>query len=270
MIALNSIDSALLIKTPDENQWVDIVRAMKPGAHLLLFSNVKNHYTGTIAAEDAGLEIRDTLAYVFSDSENGGGNAAMKLIAMARKPLQGTVAENVLEWGTGGLNIDKCRVEALEGRPLIVIDPKPEANGVVYAGRLNSGSGFDGGSKAIGETTEGRWPANLLHCGSPAVKEMFPSCKPSPSPNRPIVRGKRTALVYGGQTNAEGTMGYGYGDEGSAARFFYAALTLNNLVKYLLKLITPPGGTVLTSFQDFDLLVEAAKAEGFIVLRQDG
>lgn len=270
MIAPNSIDSALLIETPDENQWVDIVRAMKPGANLLLFNDVKTHHLGAIAAEDNGLEIRDTIAYVFSDERNGGSKVAMQLISMARKPLQGTVAENVLEWGTGGLNVDKCRVEALEGRPLRVIDPKPEANGVVYAGRLNSGSGFDGGSKAIGETTEGRWPANLIHCGSPAVKEMFPNCKPSPSPSRPIVRGKRTALVYGKQINAEGTMGYGYGDEGSAARFFYAAPTLNNLIEYLLRLITPPGGTVLTSFQDFDLLVEAAKAEGFIVLRQDG
>lgn len=263
MIALNSIDSALLIKTPDENQWVDIVRAMKPGAHLLLFRNVKDHHVGTIAAEDAGLEIRDTIAYVFSDSENGGGNAAMKLIAMARRPLQGTVAENVLEWGTGGLNIDGCRILTW-GKETLSRNNNSRKNGIFNEGDWGTGT------FGSGDSAGGRWPANLLHCGSPAVKEMFPNCKPSPSPSRPIVRGKRTALVYGGQTNAEGTMGYGYGDEGSAARFFYAAPTLNNLVKYLLKLITPPGGTVLTSFQDFDLLVEAAKAEGFIVLRQDG
>lgn len=86
---------------------------------------------------------------------------AWEPIILARKPLDGTVAENVLKWGTGALNIDGCRIET-DGRPLREIDPKPEANGSVYAGRQNPGHGFDGGSKAIGTTLLGRWPANVL------------------------------------------------------------------------------------------------------------
>lgn len=114
MIAPQSVDSALLLSHPHNKQWESIVEAMKPGAHLLLFSNVKEHHSGTIAAEDNGLEIRDTVAYVFSDGDGGG--AAMQLIAMARKPLDGTVAANVLQWGTGGLNIDICRIGAGGGQ----------------------------------------------------------------------------------------------------------------------------------------------------------
>ena len=110
MSASQSIDSVLLLSQPGGKQWDFIIGAMRPGAHLLLFSNVKEHHVGTIAAEDNGLEIRDTLAYVFADSENGGSNVAMQLITMARKPLQGTVAENVLRWGAGGINIDDCRI----------------------------------------------------------------------------------------------------------------------------------------------------------------
>jgi len=85
-------------------------------------------------------------------------------ILLARKPLSGTLAANVLEHGTGALNIDGTRVAPTEagGRPAREIDPKESANGAVYAGRQNAGSGFDGGSKAVGTTTEGRWPANFV------------------------------------------------------------------------------------------------------------
>ena len=149
MIAPNSIDSALLIKTPDENQWVDIVRAMKPGAHLLLFSKVKEHHVGAIAAEDAGLEIRDTIAWV-SSGENCYVN--MVLIAMARKPLQGTVAANVLQWGTGGLNVDGCRVGTGGDKGVWPVTGRPADRGSM-AGPMGA---------AETDQTSGRWPANLI------------------------------------------------------------------------------------------------------------
>ena len=83
------------------------------------------------------------------------------IITIARKPLsEGTVASNVLEHGCGGFNIDATRIPA-HARPLREIDPKPTASSV-YAGRMKAGTGFDGGSKAVGETNQGRWPANLI------------------------------------------------------------------------------------------------------------
>lgn len=94
----------------------------------------------------------------------GGWGTALKPawepITVARKPFKGTVAANVLAHGTGALNIDGCRVDAGQGRPLRILDAKDTSNNT-YAGRMDGGS-LAGGSKAAGETTLGRWPANLI------------------------------------------------------------------------------------------------------------
>lgn len=224
-----SIDSALFLSPP--NNWKDVVVAMKPGAHLLLFGSVKNHYVGAIAAEDSGLEIRDTLAYVYSLGEN---DTSIKLIAMARKPLDGTVAENVLKWGTGGINVDRCRIG---------VDPFDPNHRVPCCGNSGANSIFGVGGHDGNLKPEGRWPANLILQDCPAVRTMFPFTKSGKdvNPTSNSVKGffSQSMSYYSKEAN--------YGDEGSAARFFYAAPTLNTLIEYLLKLITPPGGTVLTS-----------------------
>jgi len=110
------------------------------------------------------------------------------VIHLTRKPLSGTVASTALRYGTGSLNIGGCRIGTADNlgggayaenpsprpnpeewrfkrggaRPLGVNDPKPATNGSVYAGGQQGGTGFDGGSKAMGTTTLGRWPANLI------------------------------------------------------------------------------------------------------------
>ena len=78
---------------------------------------------------------------------------ALEPITMARKPLVGTVAANVLEHGAGALNIDGSRVDAGDGRPLI--ESKSEASLNAFGNGLN-------GSRSAGVTTQGRWPANLI------------------------------------------------------------------------------------------------------------
>lgn len=93
-------------------------------------------------------------------------------IVLARKPLgKRNVAENVLEYGTGALNIDATRI-ATDSRPLRELDPKPEANGPVFMGRREAGHGFDGGSKAVGETSLGRWPANCVLIHSEGCRQV--------------------------------------------------------------------------------------------------
>jgi site-specific DNA-methyltransferase (adenine-specific) len=95
------------------------LRVVKPGAHLLAFGGTRLFHRLAVAIEDAGWEIRDTLMWVygsgFPKSHNGdwGGTAlkpAWEPIIMARRPLIGTVAANFEKHGTGGLNIDGCRV----------------------------------------------------------------------------------------------------------------------------------------------------------------
>lgn len=111
------------------------------------------------------------------------------VIHLARKPLSGTVVGTVLQYGTGALNIDGTRIgtagcseddpsenvsqlnpDKRRTRPLRVISPKQSTNGAVYAGRQDGKTGFDGGSKAVGTTTLGRWPSNL-------ILQHTPSCR---------------------------------------------------------------------------------------------
>ena len=128
---------------------------------------------------------------------------AYEPIIVARKPLVGTVAENVLRYGTGAINIDGCRVECAEARPLIerFNQYRPE--------------NFDipSGSRIAGHTTIGRWPANLIHDGSDDVVELFPVT----TSGKPV--GKRKAPHHFGNKES-GTDLTGFGDTGSAARFF--------------------------------------------------
>src|SRR5690606_39984410 len=135
--------------------WAPLLRVAKPGAHLVAFGGTRTFLRIWCAIEDSGWEIRDTLMWLygqgFPKSANqdgrwqGWGTAlkpAFEPIVLARKPLAGTVAENLERYGVGAMNIDGCRIDT-DGRPLRVTDPKADANGAVYAGRQKAGSGFD-------------------------------------------------------------------------------------------------------------------------------
>ncbi len=219
------IDSVLLTSVPRDPG--DIVKSMKPGSHLLLLNEVKQHHLGAIAAEDNGLEIRDTIAYVFADS---GNDAGMMLVTLARKPLDGAVAGNVLRWGTGGLNVDGSKVSS-NGESLA----RPFGSGGISAAQLNK---IPRGT-VTGEGLTGRWPANLTHDNTPNIVAMFPDAKGGcgngnaktgePGSVTPLRRGKLIPR----------------NDSGSAARFFYVAPCLNDLCSYLIRLVTPPNGYIL-------------------------
>lgn len=237
MLEKYTIDSVLLLDQPGNKQWGSIVGAMKPGAHLLLFSDVGNHHLGAIAAEDNGLEIRDTIAWVFADE---GNDVGMMLITVARKPLEGTVAENTLRYGTGGINVDACRVELKDG------DNKSARYG--HEGKRST-------AKILSATPlmhstpdgKGRWPANLLHCGSEGVKAMFPKTNKQALCKSDDKSGWQSDYVGGSVSKPITRVLYLDDDNGgSAARFFYSAPCLNDLCNYLIKLVTPLSGTILT------------------------
>ena len=156
---------------------------------------------------------------------------SLEPITVARKPLRGTVAANVLQYGTGAMNVDGCRV----GTETAGWNGLGETPRNVYMG----GWSADG----IARPTIGRWPANLIHDGSEEVTGLF--------------------------HNDAG---------GSAARFFYCAKASKRdrgetnkhptvkptaLMRYLCKLITPPGGLVLDPFTGSGSTGRGAVLEGF-------
>ncbi len=159
---------------------------------------------------------------------NGWGTAlkpAVEPAVLARKPLVGTVAANVLAYGTGAINVDGCRVESDGGRPLRVGDYKQTADNV-YEGRQDGS--LAGGSKAAGTTNQGRWPANLIHDGSPEVVGLFPAkAGASARASGPTLTDGNTSPSRGRFNGLDRPATF-HDDEGSAARFFYCAKAAPN------------------------------------------
>ena len=208
-------------------------------------------------------------------------------IILARKPLEGTVVENVLKYGTGALNIDACRIPTVDnlGRPAVYYT-KDNLGGAHMDARPWMQRKLDSGEPLRPETPNnplGRWPANLILDGSEQVVEMFPHTKSGTGAVKRATGAGYSPNALGKESRPVGTPNIEYGDEGSAARFFYCAKSskserndgLNGLknshptvkplalMTYLCKLITQPGGTILDPFCGSGSTGKAAIAEGF-------
>jgi site-specific DNA-methyltransferase (adenine-specific) len=126
-------------------------------------------------------------------------------VVVARKPLMGTVAGNVLGWGVGGLNIDGCRVATDDN-----------LNGGTFGGVF--GTGKPTIDKPIGT---GRWPANVVHDGSPEVCDRFPTTGPSKAAPR---GGTNPNPMDWGNARSDGDVVKGHTDDGGSASRFFAGL----------------------------------------------
>lgn len=320
--------------------WEQVLRVLKPGAHLLSFGGTRTYHRMVCAIEDAGFEIRDTILWLYgsgfpkshdvskaidraageereiiadgpfaSRKPNGsagvnsvglcpnpgakitapassdaikwqGWGTALKPacepIVMARKPLEeSTVAAQVLETGTGALNVDACRIHASDapGRSYVVKRLKTGAT-------LNATGGNwrpDDGPQYQGEMKPGRWPANVCHDGSDDVLSEFSRFGDARAGGSAIgIEPSRRPC-----TNVLGERGrvpwQSHSDSGSASRFFYTAKADKSdrlsskhptvkpvdLMRWLVRMVTPPGGTVLDPFSGSGTTGMACLAEGF-------
>lgn len=286
------------------------LRVLKPGGHIVAFSGTRTYHRMVTAIEDAGFEVRDQIGWTFAagfpkshnlDGEHEGWGTALKPawepVCLARKPLIGTVAQNVTTHGCGALNIDGCRIE---GAPAATrFDPSKHSHdgyrmtatgAECYArsrGRAGEASAEkrytdDGASNFAampgprGGDAKGRWPANICHDGSPEVMACFPETPGQLRPVTGVERSMRTLNAYGDF----GSTRDGFdprGDSGSAARFFFTAkadasdrvaskhptVKPLDLMQWLCRLVTPKGGTVLDPFAGTGTTGEAAWREGF-------
>jgi DNA modification methylase len=219
-------------------------------------------------------------------------------IVLARKPLDGTVANNVLAHGVGGINIDGSRVGSGTGETKTVNYPDIRGN------NYNNAEG----TVEYQVTSQGRFPANFIHDGSDEVLQLFPDSKSSKTKTNDDRMNHNKSMFIDGVHNAENS----YDDSGSAARFFYCAkankkdrneglehlptrrasamgydiglgeagegmfkdrnpqkqnhhptVKPTDLMRYLCRLVTPLNGTVLDPFTGSGSTGKAATLEGF-------
>lgn len=205
---------------------------------------------------------------------------AVEPIVLARKPLEGRVIDNILRHGCGGLNIERCRVAPTgESRPRI--DEASQEQRYTDRGVTN----FAARPGVRGGHPNGRFPANLIHDGSDEVMAFFPEAPGQMARTSTNSESPRTTKVYGKyQRNDEAMLPRG--DRGSAARFFYCAkasrkdrnegvkgegnihvaVKPTQLMRYLCRLVTPPGGVVLDPFMGSGSTGKAAVLEGLSFL----
>ncbi len=316
-------------------QWAtECLRVLKPGGHLLAFGGTRTWHRLACAIEDAGFEVRDSIAWLYgsgfpksldvskaidraagaerevvgigafanrgcvaSGSQVDVGDSAASVITapatddartwqgwgtalkpafepvvVARKPLDGTVAANVLRHGTGALNVDGCRIGT-------TVETWPVSRGP------NRGTAMSGGVMAetsTGDAPAGRWPANVVLDESQAAELDRQSGVlrdgVAVNRNRPDERSGYEASAY--EIRMGPSADLGYGGQGGASRFFYVAKAPTaerpredgiahptvkplDLMRWLVRLVTPPGGVVLEPFAGSGTTAEACVIEGF-------
>lgn len=187
---------------------------------------------------------------------------ALEPITLARKPLTGTVAANVLQHGTGGLNIDGCRV----GDEVMA---RTTSNGV----KVSDNGSMSGGNSAVvpaGESV-GRWPANLLHDGGDYFGEQsrFFYCAKASKADRnygcDLLPDVSAADMVNREPDSDGMNSPRAGAGRTAgAKNNHPTVKPIELMRYLCRLVTPPGGIVLDPFTGSGSTAVGAVLEGFV------
>ena len=189
---------------------------------------------------------------------------AFEPIALVRKPIAGTTIENLVHWGTGALNIDACRIAG-------PMDGVWGTSNATCKPTFNQSPGQHDYRTAPHD--DGRFPANIIHDGSAEVMAVFPDDAGAFAPVRGSEPSAVTDHVYGDRGRVAGAF---HDDSGSAARFFYTAkadaddrlgsrhptVKPLDLIRYLVRLVTPRGGRVLDPFAGTGTTGEAAWHEG--------
>ncbi len=194
----------------DKEFWKQCLRVLKPGGFLLSFSHSRTYHRMAVAVEDAGFEIRDQIMWLYGSGfpKSKQLKPAHEPIVVARKPIEGTLQQNIEKYGTGLLN---------------TIDNK---------------------------LPSGRVPANVITDGN--LDDLFPKTKKGGSLNKKYEINNH---IYGKGWTQSNDKWVGYGDSGSAARFFYVAKTTKKDREAGLEDYTPK-----TSYEGF--LKDKVRADG--------
>ena len=221
---------------------------------------------------------------------------AFEPIVLARKPLaEKTVARNVLAHGTGAINVDACRIEGEANRPTGLKADGSRSQRVGHEGWDRPWKNDERAARKVGDgaptTSTGRWPANVLldHHAAAWVDEQSGNRPGGAFPGSSQKSPKFTGATYNGGKPYAGRVDEPprhMGDSGGASRFFYSAKAPKSerpnvdgvqhptvkplaIMRWLIRLVTPPGGVVLDPFAGSGTTIEAALIEGFNPVRSE-
>lgn len=249
------------------------LRVLKPGGHALVWALPRTAHWTMMALECSGWEIRDVVTHLFgtgfpkSKGLAPGVGTALKPAAefwiLARKPLTDTTTATYAQHGTGGLQIDACRV----GDETRVNPPRSPKN---VDGTLAMGGGWNPDAQAT-ECT-GRWPANVVHtdvltdeeggqffyCPKPSRAEKDAGCDDLPH--------RTGGEATGREDGSKGAANPRAGSNRGGGRNIHPTIKAQALMRYLVRLVTPPGGIVLDPFAGSGSTLAAAMAEGCCAL----
>lgn len=266
---------------PPPAVWDDCLRVLKPGGHLLAFAGSRTHDLMTLGIRLAGFDIRDSIAWLHAQGfpkAKSQLKPAHEPIILARKPPKGSIAANVLEHGTGALNVDACRISA---------DPEDDLNRARIGGFSDSAIYGTSNGYGMRAARSGRWPANVVLDESQAAELDRQSGNVKTGATKPHRRDPDSSPMFKvgkWMTHSQPA------SEGGASRFFkvieydapfmYCAKAPKSerpvidgtahptvkpvtLMRWLVRMVTPPGGTVLDPFAGSGTTLEAAILEGF-------
>jgi len=263
--------------------WELALKLLKPGGHILAFSASRNYHRMAVAIEDAGFEIRDQMMWLYGSGfpkslniGDGWGTAlkpAHEPIVMARKFIEGTNKQNKEKYGTGGLNIDGCRIEGEGNTERKITNRKTRSEDGVWTDG-NSGMKAEGSQYADADP-RGRFPANVMHNGLEEEWAKFFYCPKTSKAekNKGLDSFEAKPMAWGNQAKAElkrGNLDW-KGNQGDGTKHNKVSMRVNThptvkpqeLMKYLCRMVTPKGGTVLDPFMGSGSTGCAAKDEGF-------
>lgn len=239
--------------------WEKCLKVLKPGGYLLAFGGSRTFHRIAVAIEDAGFEIRDTIMWLYGSGFpksldiskaidkklgarrkvvgskwQGWGTAlkpAYEPIIVARKPFKTTVAENIMKYGVGGINIDECRI------PTDAFKEKQNKTIEVNANNL------------------GRFPANVIHDGSEEVtyntQEMsryFYTAKVSKKDRDEGLDMFEEKMVTDGCIRSNKETARKFGANSALRKNIHPTVKPTELMQYLVRLVSPKGATILDPF----------------------
>ena len=244
-----------------QETWELALKLLKPGGHMLAFSASRNYHRMAVAIEDAGFEIRDQIMWLYGSGfpkslnlGDGWGTAlkpAHEPIVMARKFIEGTNKNNREKYGTGGINIDGCRIEGDTNLKTRVRKAGSEFG-------QNSGWNDHKNIDTIYDPSKGRFPANVMHDGLQEDWARYFYC---PKVSREERDRGLSGLKDG--TAVRWNKAGKWTNDTTPAKNDHPTVKPQELMKYLCRLITPKGGTVLDPFMGSGSTGMAAKDEGF-------